>query len=62
MTIATWTLAVAALLYCASASAANDAFAQAINVPTLSEIGLAALIAGVGAVGGWVIRRRGKKK
>ena len=53
---------VLASLFYTSVSAGNFAFAETVNVPTLDEIGLAALIAGVGAVGGWFIHRRRKKK
>lgn len=62
MTIATRIAAITAVLSYASAAAGNSAFTQTVSVPALSEIGLGALIAGVGIVGGLLIRGRGKKK
>ncbi len=62
MTFATRIVGIAALLSCASVAAANAFLTQTQAVPALNEIGLGALIAGVGIVAGWVIRKRGKKK
>ena len=62
MTFTTRIFGIGALLSYTSVSAANFAFAQTVDVPALNEIGLSALIAGVGIVAGWIIRNRGKKK
>ena len=45
----------------ASAGQTNSAFFF-IEVPTLDEVGLAALIATVAGVAGWVVRRRGLRQ
>jgi len=47
-------LAVASL----PALGVNDVSFALVNVPALDEIGLAALVALVAAVGGWFVRRR----
>lgn len=45
----------------ASSAAANALYTQLESVPTLNELGLVGLIAGIGVVAGIAIRRGGKK-
>ena len=52
-------IATVATLASAHASAGvNNGFLVPVQAPTLSEIGLGLMVVLLGAVGGWVIRRK----
>ena len=59
MNARTLTAAAIATVFSAHASAGvNNGFLIPVQAPTLSEIGLGLLVVLLGAVGGWVVRRK----
>lgn len=54
-------LGVLALASFPMAALAQVNMAVTQSIPTLDEVGLAGLVAAVGAVGGWILKKRSKK-